>query len=354
MWNFGRKKQLTSLGIDIGSKGIRMVELLKDKDRIVLKNYGELKISAAKKESFKYFDKRTLLPSIENVSLAIKAIKEEAKIETAEAIFSLPDFSTFFTSFVLPPMTMKELPDAVNFEAKKHIPLPFNEVVLDWELIGSNVNEEEGENRVLVMAISKKLIAEYKKISEECGLTLLSLEAEVMGLKRAVVNGNKETICLVEIGYQSTTISIVSHGFLLMSVSFDVASKDCTYSISEAFQIDLEKAEDVKKNFGLKSKDKKAVESLNPILNIILEKTKQVIVDFQGKESKVKKIILIGASANMPGLLDYFKTNFAGLEVRLANAFEKVFYPNELKPFISEINTTFSIALGEALKRFEK
>ena len=86
--------------------------------------------------SFYFFNKRTFLPSVENVSTAIKAILEEADIETKEVIFSLPDFSTFFTSLTLPKMTKSELADAVHFEARKHIPIPFNEVVLDWELVG--------------------------------------------------------------------------------------------------------------------------------------------------------------------------------------------------------------------------
>ena len=352
MWILGKKKQITSLGIDIGSKGIKIVELSKEKERIVLQNYGELKLSVVKKESFQYFDKRTLLPSTKNVSLAIKAILEEAKIETNHAVFSLPDFSTFFTSFTLPPMTMKELPDAVNFEAKKHIPIPFNEVVLDWELIG-NLSDKEGENKVLVMAISKSLISEYKKIAEECGLTLLSLETEVMGLKRAVIGQDKNTICMIEMGCQSTTISIISQGFLLMSVSYDVAGKDFTYGISEALNVSLADAEKVKMKLGLNSKDKKVVDAINPILHIITEKVRQVIGDFEIKNSKVNKIVLTGGSASMPGLLDNFKQNFEGLDVKMGNAFEDIFYPTELKPFVSELSSTYSIALGEALKILE-
>ncbi|MDD4358467.1 MAG: pilus assembly protein PilM [Candidatus Pacebacteria bacterium] len=352
MWTLGKKKQLKSLGIDIGSKAIKIVELSKQKDRIILENYGGLKLSGVKKESFQYFDKRTLLPSSKNISLAIKAILEEAKIETTEVIFSLPDFSTFFTSFNLPPMTAKELGDAVNFESKKHIPIPFNEVVLDWQLIG-DINEKEGNNKILVMAISKSLISEYKKIAEECSLTLLSLEAEVMGLKRAIVGKENDTLCLVETGCQSTTISIIDHGFLLISVSFEVGGKDCTYSISEALNIDLHKAEEIKMNLGLKNTDNKVIGALTPILNIILQKVKQVINDFEKGEIKVKKIILAGGSANMPGLLDYLKANFQGLDIKVGNAFENVFYPNELKPMVPELSTTFSIALGEALKKFE-
>lgn len=353
MWKFKKKKQRSSLGIDIGSKSIKAVELEKQKDRVVLKNYGGLKLSAGKTDSFQYFDKRTLLPFSKNVSLAIKAILEEAKIETKEVIFSLPDFTTFFTSFSLPKMTPEELKDAVQFEAKKHIPIPFNEVVLDWELIGDTVNEKEGENKVLVMAINKSLIAEYKKIAKECGLKLLSLEAEVMGLKRAVVSDSKENVCLVEIGSQSTTISIVSKGFLITSVSFDVAQKDYTYSISEALNIDLAETERIKMNIGLKSKNKKIEEAVSPILKIITGKIKQVINIFEIKEEKITKVILLGGAVNMLGLLEFFKENLNEFNVEKSNSFENIFYEPELKPLIPEISATFSIALGEALKRFK-
>ena len=155
MWIFKSKKPITSLGVDIGSKAIRIVEITKENDRKELTNYGELKLDNVSADTFKYFNKQTFQPSVENVSRGIKAILEEAKIESKEAVFSLPDFSTFFTSFSLPPMKQEELDGAVHFEAKKHIPLPFDDIVIDWQLIGEKANETEGENKILAMAISK-------------------------------------------------------------------------------------------------------------------------------------------------------------------------------------------------------
>lgn len=355
MWLFSKKKSKKSLGVDIGSQGIRVVELFKEKDRILLNNYAELEMDASQKESFECFDKRTLLPSSKNVASGLQAIFSEGKIETREAIFSLPDFSTFFTSFSVPPMTMKELPDAVNFEAKKHIPIPFDEVVLDWELIGENVNEAEGENRVLVMAIAKTLISEYKKIAQEAGITIVSLEAEVMGLKRAILGDKKEAICLVEIGYQSTTVNIVNNGFLIASVSFEIAGKDLTYSIAEAFGIENKEAEILKKKTGLiRQPDEKVAESLIPIFDIIIEKMSTVIYDFEYKNKKpLEEIVLAGGTSIMPGIEKYFQEKFSGKKVSVGNAFEKIFYPQELKPLLPDLNSRFSIALGEALKRFE-
>ena len=80
---------------------------------------------------------------------------------------------------------------------------------------------------------------------------------------------------------------------------------------------------------------------------------RQVIGDFEIKNSKVNKIVLTGGSVGMPGLLDNFKENFEGLDVKMGNAFEDIFYPTELKPFVSELSSTYSIALGEALKILE-
>ena len=49
-----------------------------------------------------------------DVSEIIRAILKEAGIKTKEAVFSIPDFSTFFTTFQLPPMSEEELPGAVH------------------------------------------------------------------------------------------------------------------------------------------------------------------------------------------------------------------------------------------------
>jgi len=353
MWIFKSKKPIKSLGIDIGSKAIRVVEISKEKDRKELTNYGELKLDNVSVDTFKYFNKQTFQPSVANVSRGLRAILEEAEIETKEAVFALPDFSTFFTNFSLPPMKKEELDGAVHFEAKKHIPLPFDEIIIDWQLIGGEVNETEGENKILAMAISKKIIENYKQIAENVGLRLTSLEAEVIGLRRAVIGQRKGVFCLVEMGYQSTTMSIVEDGFIINSISFDMAGKDFTYSISEALSIGLEKAEKIKKTQGIKEGTEKKIEQiLTPTLSIISLKLKNIINDFEAKNNKkIKNIILAGGSSQMSGILDYFKKEFSNIEI--GNSFEGIIYPQEIKKMLPDISSTFSVALGEALKIFE-
>lgn len=98
------------LGIDVGTSSIKMVALSSWAGRIRLENYGEISAAALYQKPFRTFEKSTLLLSSEEISKAIKAIMEEAKIKARECVFSIPDFSTFFTNFELPPMSADELP----------------------------------------------------------------------------------------------------------------------------------------------------------------------------------------------------------------------------------------------------
>ncbi|MFA5715770.1 MAG: type IV pilus assembly protein PilM [Candidatus Paceibacterota bacterium] len=355
---FSSKKSQNSLGVDIGTKVIRAVELSKVKGGMVLENYGEVNLDVACKEFFRSFDKKNLNPAVNNISAALRAIIAETGIKTRKVVFSLPDFATFFTTFELPPMTKKEIVSAIGFEARKYIPLPLSELVLDWQMMNKESSPKEN-SRILVMAVPKIIVEQYKTIAEQSGLELIALEAEAVALKRAVAKEGDHSLCLLEIGFQSTNINIIDQGFMKMSFSFDMAGKDLTYSLSETLNISTEDAEVIKKKQGLIVNEKGNIAHiLTPILSVISEKTKKVISNFEEKEGKkVEKIIIAGGTSLLPGIVDYFSKSFSkeglAIKVELASPFVGISYPSILNKKMEEINPTYAIALGEALRKFE-
>jgi type IV pilus assembly protein PilM len=336
-----------------------VVEISGKKGKLALENYGEVNLDVACKEFFRSFDKKNLNPSVDNISAALRAIIEETGIKTKKVVFSLPDFATFFTTFELPPMSSKEIANAVGFEARKYIPLPLSELVLDWQLMSKEPSPKEN-SKILVMAVPKIIVEQYKTIAEQAGLELTALEAEAMALKRAVTNENDSISCLLEIGFQSTNINIVEDGFMKMSFSFDIAGKDLTFSISETLNISTSDAEIIKKKQGLLVNEEGNISHiLTPILSVISERTRKVIKDFESKEGKtVGKVIIAGGTSLLPGILEYFTESLNQDEtqpkiVEIAKPFVKVAYPTVLDKKMEEINPTYAIALGEALRKFE-
>jgi len=349
------------LGIDIGTSSIKIVELSRWGERRKLENYGEIEISALYKKPFRTFEKSTLLLSNQNISRVIKAIIEEAKIKTRQVIFSIPDFSSFFTNFDLPPMTKEELSQAVVYEARRHVPMPLGEVTLDWQVIGGQIsNREKTEVKILLVAVPNEVINQYQEISEISGLELFALEAEVFGLLRSLVREEeKKPIALVDIGAQTTTCSVIDNKILKTSHSFDLSGNELTEVVSKSLGIDYKRAENLKKKYGILADQRPDIEKegvreiLLPLIDIILREIEKVSKNFYLTERKeIQKVILAGSSALIPGLKEYFQTSLKK-EIEVANPFSNIFYPPILEKTLKETGPSFAIAVGMALRGLE-
>jgi len=351
------------LGIDIGTSAIKIVELSSFAGRIKLENYGEMAARVLYQKPFRTFEKSTLLLSANDISRAIKAVLEEAKIKTKESIFSIPDFTTLFTTFELPSMTAEELPQAVQAEARRHIPLPLSEVTLDWQLIEGRVSYQGpgGGLKILLVAVPNEIINQYQQIAELSNLKLLALEAEVFGLMRSLIEKKENRLIgLIDIGARTTTCSIIEKRVLKISYSFDISGDDFTERIVKGLEMEEEMAENLKRKYGilfsplqlpLESKDIREI--LLPSIDIILRESEKIFRNFYLKEGKeIDKIILAGGTALMPGILEYFQ-NYFKKEVEIANPFLKIFYPPILEKALKKMGPSYAIAVGMALRGFE-
>lgn len=348
-----------SLGIDIGTSSIRIVELSRFGERRKLENYGEISAKALYAKPFRTFEKSTLLLSNENISRAIKAVLKEAQIQTTKAVFSIPDFSSFFTNFKLPPMTKEEIEQAVLYEARRHVPLPLGEVTLDWQIIKGKLSNHKGtELEILLVAVPNEVISQYRVIAQDSGLELSALEAEVFGILRSCIfEEEKGGIALVDIGAQSTTCSIIYNKILRISHSFDVSGNQLTELVAKSLSVDYKTAQKLKEKYGLLAGQKLGLRKerelrgiLLPLIDVIIREIKRTCQNFTQSEGKeVKKIILAGSTVLLPGLREYFKENLS-MEIEIANPFSKVFYPPILEKTLEKMGPSYAIAVGMALR----
>lgn len=343
-----------SLGIDIGTSAIKIVELSGGGERIKLENYGEISAQALYQRPFRTFEKSTFLLSSQEVAKGIKAIISEAQIKTRRSIFSIPDFSSFFTNFELPAMTKEELSQAVNFEARRHIPLPLREVTIDWEVIKGKVNQEKTPLKILLVAVPNEIINQYRQIAQVSQLELIALEAEVFGLLRSLIpEEEKGIISLIDIGAQSTTCSIIEKGVLIKSHSFDFGGNQLTAQIAKSLVIDYQTAENLKTKFGLRAEEKDIGKIILPLIDLALREIEKISKGFYQAEGKeIEKFILAGGTALLPGLKEYFKDRFQK-EVEIANPFTRIFYPPILEETLKEMGPAYAIAVGMALRGLE-
>ncbi|MFH1656680.1 MAG: type IV pilus assembly protein PilM [Candidatus Nealsonbacteria bacterium] len=355
-FRFGSKN---FLGVDIGTSSIKIIELSKQGKEIKLENYAEVKTSLARKKVIKPFKKNNLLLSDQNIAKAIQSIFKEAGIQTKEVNFSIPDFSTFFTTFEIPAMSKEEIPETVKYEVRPYIPLPLSEITLDWSV----VKGEPGKTplKILVVAIPNEIVSQYRTIASLAGLKLKALEPEAFALVRAVSDKDEKKVsALIDIGARSTTCTILDQGILKISHSFNVASNQLSEQLANSLNIDYNKAEELKRRYGLgivsedtKEEYKDIRNILIPMVDALIEEVKKIFRDFYQNEGKeIEKIILAGGLAFMPNLKEYF---FAELkkEVIVANPFVKISHSSVLEKTLKQEGPSYAVAVGLALKGLE-
>jgi type IV pilus assembly protein PilM len=342
------------LGIDIGTTSIKIVELQKQGKGIKLKNYGVYQTLSSKTGLIPIGTHFLAFPEDEIANI-IKEIIREAKIETKEANLSLPVFSSFFTVIEFPLMGPEEIPEAVKLQAHQYIPVPVEEVVLDWNIIEEEELLSQNKIKVLLVAIPKDVIEKYLKIGRLLGLTVKTLEVESFAQARALVGEDKNPILLVDIGGRTTGITIVDGGVIRICDSLDFSSFTLTRSLSQKLNISFERAEVFQKEKGLKREVGGIIApALISVVDKMLFGIERVMNSYLSHNPKreIQKIILLGGGATMPGLATYIGSKLKK-ETVLGNSFSNIEFPPVLKKALEEIGPSFSTAVGLALRKFE-
>ena len=234
------------LGVDIGSTSIKIVELKEVNKAPELVTYGlaELPIDKAPGDSE---------TNIADIAATITATCEKAGAKSKQAFAALPTYSVFTSIISLPKMSKSELKSAIHWEAKKVMPLPIEEMILDPQIL-----DEPGPNgtmKVLLTGAPKTMVERYLKIFQRTGLMLLGLETEGFALVRSLVGRDKAPTMVIDLGASSTDILVIDNNIPFLNRSIDVGGLHVTKAISRSLNVSLARAEQFKYYIFIKKPD---------------------------------------------------------------------------------------------------
>jgi type IV pilus assembly protein PilM len=360
---FGVFTPKNRLGIDIGTSAIKIVELSQESGRWKLVNYGIYELHSS--EGGADAPKSIMDLSDAEIAQAIKDILVRAGMKSRRAVASVSSFSTFATVIEMPYISEEELAKTIPFEARKYIPVPIDQVVLDWSIIGV-VDDKDGATaipkgpvpagttvtvEVFLAAVPKDDTARYQRIMKIAGIDLVALELENSSLVRALLGNDLALTAIVNIGGRSSSIVIVSKGYERLGHNYEIGGYEMTKAIASALAVSEEQAEALKRKYGLiDSPENKVRTAMMPLVDMMVFETKKTIESFeQSKGQRISRIVLIGGLANTPGLSQYVKDRISR-DVFIGNVFARLIYPQELAPLTQMLSNTISVAVGAAMR----
>jgi type IV pilus assembly protein PilM len=338
----------TVIGLDIGVASIKVVALNHDSNPPRLISLGSIATPQPGMLSEAGVE-------LESVGTAIKKLISSARIEQKEVVAALPE-SKVFTRVIddLPYLSDKELLSAIRYAAEEFIPMPVSEVDLNWQVL-SRAKDKKSRTVVFVIATPKSVVKKYISVLAMAGLTPVALETEIIASTRSLVGSNpfSPTSLIIQNGSTTTDFAVVSKGLILLTRSISTGGAALTRALAQEFNFELPQAEEYKKVYGLLSDqlEGKVFEGLKPVIDVIVDETKRVIQAFQlrNPQNPIKRIILSGGGAKLPGLVLYMANNL-GLEVQEADPWYFVSRDESLKAKLVQEGSLYSVAAGLALR----
>lgn len=337
----------TLLGLDIGSHSIKAIELKKEKSAITLLAGGVTRTPIGALKSVN-------TEELESVAVSIKKLLKDTGIVSRSTNLALPESQVFTRVIDVPQLSSRELIQAIKWEAEQYIPLPLDQVNLDFSVLRDSKETGKPTMEVLLVAAPKVLIERYLTILEFAGVTTVGVETEIIATARSLMRTvpNVATMMIMSLGAQTTDFAILHNGVLAFTRSVSTGGEALSRALAQSLDFDLSQAEEFKKTYGLEQ-DKlegKIVAAVKPIMDTIVGEIKRAINYYQERypKERVEVILLSGGTARLPGIVVYLAQE-VGIETQLANPWIDIKVDTRLSELTVQ-STVFSVAVGLALR----
>ena len=375
VFSFG--KASSSIGLDIETNTFRVVQLRPSSDKPVLLNYGSIKVPVG----------AVIEGEIVDVDMAAQTLAQLWKktgLSEKKVAIGIANQKVVVRLIPFPLMDKKELRSAIKYQAQDFIPIPIEEAILDFDIVGEFTNEEnERMMEVLLVAAQRDMVENNIAALNKAGLKPQVIDVSSFALVRVLVDkpsilpeeNGEEAVALVDIASGITNIVVVERGTPRFTRVASLAGNNFTQRIADAMNVSFDEAEELKVKVGLpvpKNEKEEVKEEAPPVepekvkvvQDILLKEINKFIgevrrsIDYYLTQrpgvKSIKRVILSGNGAKMKNLALHLEK---GLQVQadFGHPLQKVkIGPKLSQDLLASEELAIAISLGLGLRGLEE
>jgi type IV pilus assembly protein PilM len=350
---FSRKQPL--VGLDIGTHSLKVVQLKKAGKSYQLLHFGMMPLTP----------EAIVDGAIINAGAVVDAIRNllrMEKITTKDVATAISGQSVIVKKIRVPQMTDKELAENIQWEAEQHIPFEISDVNIDFQILPSKSQSEDGSNNqldVLLVAAKKSKVDDYTSLITEAGLNPIVVDTDIFAIENGFEINNEiddQIVSLVDIGASTMNINILKGNITLFQRDIAIGGNRYTSALQREFSVSYEQAEGLKMGLGFTAnRGKEQVLSLMAMISEeISEEIHRSLEFFRSTTSEevIDKLVISGGCAKIKGF-DRFLSDRLGIPVEVANPFQKLQYSDKVfdPEYLHDVAPLAAVGVGLALRR---
>jgi len=350
---FGKRKSTPVLGLDISSTTVKLLELSHTGERYRVESYAVSSLPADA-----VIEKN--VNDIDGVANAIRNVVNQSKTKVKHVAAAVAGSSVITKVIDMPAgISEDEMETQLTLEADQYIPYPLEEVAIDFEIQGP-LPDNETRVEVLLAACRRETIDTRVEAIETAELTAKIMDVEAYAMERAfgLVRDQLDidednTVAVVDIGAQMTTLSVLSNGNTIYTREQLFGGKQLTDEIMRRYGLPVEEAGLAKKQGGLP--DDYEPEVLEPFKDAVVQQVARSLQFFfsSSQYNDVDYIVLAGGVSSMEGLADMVQDKL-GTPATVANPFADMAISSKVNAVaLSSDAPALMIACGLAMRSFD-
>jgi type IV pilus assembly protein PilM len=265
---------------------------------------GELRDPEALAEQLKAFFSRNKLPK-KNVRLGIASNRIGVRIFDVAGIDD-----------------EAQLENAIHFRAQEALPIPLDEAVLDYHVLGESVDANgQSTHRILLVVAYRELVERYVSACKRAGISLLGVDLEAFALLRALAAPREEdgapraALVGVAIGHDRSTFAVSDGRVCEFTRVLEWGGASLNVGIARALDLAPSEVESIKRAISLENTtavpEGLTAEQWPQVLDVVRRQlqsfARELVSSLQFYQNQpgslgIGEIVLTGGTAHMPGL----------------------------------------------------
>src|SRR5467141_1754719 len=279
------------LAVDFGAGTLKLAEFeVNEAGGLRLKQYGLKSLGAeGAQESTREA----------TIQKALSAMLTEKGIKAKTVNVCAPGFHVFSKFVKLPPVDAGKVTQIIQYEAQQNVPFPLEEVVWDYQILGSTPG---GELEVLLVAIKADIVEGLFRVTEASGLHLQLADVSPAALCNAFrYNYGELEDCtmLLDIGAKTSNLLFFEKG-KVFSRSINLGANSITQDFANESKLKFDKPENANQ-----AAISKIARQFMTRLHIQVNQTMQFYRGQQGG-SAPQRLFLSGGASIMPYTAQFF------------------------------------------------
>ena len=291
----------------------------------------------------------------------LKGVVEAMQPKTRQLTIAVGSDDAILRSTEMPLLPLNDMRQMLKFNAKNYLQQDLKDYVFDCYLVPPTLNKNEKEPgklptkfKVWVGGAKREWLANMENAIKTAGMIPDQVTLTALGPINALEMAEpatfaKEVVALVDLGFRSSTISILNAGDLCLNRTVEIGGDKLTAGLAEAMGISYAEAE------GIKIGMPKEVEGhLQPLLSPLGRELRASIDFFEHQREKtVGSVLVSGGAARSEFLLQLLQSEMGvACKAWVPTASLQLALSPQQMTEIEQVSGQLTVALGAAAMSF--